>query len=73
LVTEEDEVIELLPALPSKFNEGEIKNIRTATGNTLSFSWKEGLVTSLVVEGKQMKLRNLHLTNDIVLENVELV
>ncbi len=73
LVTEEDGVIELLPALSEKFNEGEIKNIRTATGNVLSFAWKDGLVTSLSVVGNPIKLRNLHLDKDLILENVELV
>lgn len=73
LVTEEDGIIELLPALPQDLNEGEIKNIRTATANVVSFSWKDGVVTSLIVEGEPMKLRNLHLADNLNLENVELV
>ncbi len=73
LVTEEDGVIELLPALSDKFSEGEIKNIRTATGNVLSFAWKDGLITSLSVVGKPIKLRNLHLDKNLILENAELI
>ena len=73
LVTEEDGVIELLPALSDKFSEGEIKNIRTAIGNVLSFAWKDGLITSLSVVGKPIKLRNLHLDKNLILENAELI
>jgi len=73
LVTEEDGVIELLPALSDKFSEGEIKNIITATGNVLSFAWKDGLITSLSVVGKPIKLRNLHLDKNLILENAELI
>ncbi len=68
-----DGVIELLPALSDKFSEGEIKNIRTATGNVLSFAWKDGLITSLSVVGKPIKLRNLHLDKNLILENAELI
>lgn len=73
LVTEEDGIIELLPALPSAMREGEVKNIRTATANELSFAWKDGVITSLSVKGAPIKLRNLHLAEGIALENVELV
>ena len=73
LVTEEDGVVELLPALPADFNEGEIKNLRTATANVISFTWKDGKITSLNVEGKTMKLRNINLQDGIKIDNVELI
>lgn len=73
LVTEEDGVIELLPALPDIMNSGEIKNIRTATANVISFTWENNEITSLKVEGKTMKLKDIHLSENIKLENVELV
>lgn len=73
LVTEEDGVVELLPALPADFTEGEIKNLRTATANVISFTWKDGKINSLNVEGKTMKLRNINLHEELKLDNVELV
>ncbi len=73
LVTEEDGVIELLPALPDKLDKGEVKNIRTATGNVISFNWENGVITSLNVQGEIMKLKNLHLQEGLLLENVELI
>ncbi len=73
LVTEEDGVIELLPALPQMMKNGEIHNIRTSTANDLSFTWKDGKVQSLKVIGEPIKLKNLHLQDGIILENVQLV
>lgn len=62
------ESITLLPALPAAWKDGGFKGLKTRTGVTVDASWKDGIVTSLVlyadkhvsplinVNGKQMKI-----------------
>ena len=47
LVQSTPEGVEALPALPSAWPSGEIKGVRTRTGQTLDLSWKNGKVTRL--------------------------
>ena len=53
--------IELLPALPDAWKaKGFIKGIAVRGGGTVSFSWKNGLVTDWELsrmEGKSVKIR----------------
>lgn len=47
LLTEENGVIELLPALPENFAEsGQVQNM-TVNGAKISFKWKNGMVTEI--------------------------
>lgn len=47
LVTEENGMIELLPALPELYgSEGEVREM-VVNGAKISFKWKNGLVTEL--------------------------
>lgn len=62
------ESITLLPALPAAWKDGSFKGLKTRAGVTVDASWKDGIVTSLVlyadnhvsplinVNGKQMKI-----------------
>ena len=47
LVQSTPEGVMPLPALPSAWPSGEIKGVRTRTGQTLDLSWKDGKVTRL--------------------------
>ena len=47
LVQSTSDGVEVLPALPSAWPSGEIKGVRTRTGQTLDLSWKNGKVTRL--------------------------
>src|SRR6056297_2960880 len=55
--------IELLPALPTEWNEGEMKGVRARGGFELDFSWRNGALSSLEVVSKagmpfKMKSKN---------------
>ena len=47
LVQSTPEGVQALPALPSAWPSGEIKGVRTRTGQTLDLKWKDGKVTYL--------------------------
>lgn len=64
LVTEEDGVIELLPALPADWKDGSVSNI-VVNGAQLSFCWAEGKVTE-VSSDKPVKIRDLHLSAHVL-------
>ncbi|KAF7313804.1 Glycoside hydrolase family 95 protein [Mycena chlorophos] len=42
--------VKLLPALPSAWNTGSIKNARVRGGMTLSFAWKDGTPTNASIQ-----------------------
>lgn len=74
LVSVEDGVIELLPAIPSDWKEGKVVGMVTATGHIVSFEWANGIITSLSVEGekafvlrKNSHIKAENLSNDIKL------
>lgn len=43
------ESITLLPALPEAWPEGRVSGLRTRTGHSVSFAWKDGKVTELTL------------------------
>ncbi len=45
--------IELLPALPEQWADGQIEGLKARGGYTLSFAWKDGQVTSATISGVQ--------------------
>lgn len=49
LLQSSPETITLLPALPEAWPDGRVEGLRTRTGHTVSFSWKDGKVTVLTV------------------------
>lgn len=44
--------IEILPALPEAWKEGEVKGIKARGGFELSFSWENGKLKDLLVLSK---------------------
>lgn len=42
--------IELIPALPEKWNKGKVKGMKARGGYTVDFSWENGQVTAVKVE-----------------------
>lgn len=52
LVTVENDVIELLPALPESWKDGKVVGMKTATAHTIDFEWKDGKIISLNIVGK---------------------
>jgi alpha-L-fucosidase 2 len=49
LVQSTPEGVQALPALPSAWPSGQIKGVRTRTGQTLDLTWKKGKVTRMVL------------------------
>ena len=49
LVQSTPEGVQPLPALPSAWPSGQIKGVRTRTGQTLDLKWKDGKVTRMVL------------------------
>ena len=48
-------VIELLPALPTRWREGAVKGLRARGGYVVDFAWKYGKVTQAQVRGGDPK------------------
>lgn len=51
LLQSHDGFINILPALPSSWSEGEIKGFRTRGGATVDMTWSDGYPTSLRITG----------------------
>ncbi len=66
LITEENGIIELLPALPCGWGSGAVKNMRTQSGHSVSFAWQNGIVTELEIQGENIKLRKNNLSKDLL-------
>lgn len=65
LITEENGVIELLPALPENFGiSGEVKNM-VVNGAKISFKWKNGLVTQISSD-TAVNVINMHLNKSLI-------
>ena len=52
LIQSHTKYIDILPALPSDFKDGEVKGIRARGGFELNFSWKNGKLSQLGVLSK---------------------
>lgn len=51
-VTEKGEtLIEVLPALPSRWQNGSVKGFRARGGHTVDFTWRNGKVVNVSVHG----------------------
>ena len=67
LLTEENDVIELLPALPDNFApSGEVKDM-VVRGTKISFSWENGEVTELSSD-KPVSVYCCHISPDAVID-----
>ena len=64
LITEENGVIELLPALPDKWKSGKVKNI-IVNGASISFAWEKGTVTKIESD-KPIIIRKTHISDKII-------
>lgn len=64
LITEENGVIELLPALPDKWKSGKVKNI-IVNGASISFVWEKGTVTKIESD-KPIIIRKTHISDKII-------
>lgn len=64
LITEENGIIELLPALPDSWKNGEVKNI-IINGVSITFKWENFKVTS-IESNKPIVIRKVHLSDKII-------
>ncbi len=70
LLSEENGVIELLPALPDNYsNSGKVENM-VVKGAKISFEWENGLVTK-IENDKKVSVYNLHLDKNVQCKNIE--
>lgn len=68
LITEENGVVELIPALPENFaSSGEVRNI-VVNGSRISFNWKNGLVTKIQSD-TPIRILNKNLSSNIKISN----
>lgn len=65
LITEENGIVELTPALPDNFGKsGEVRNM-VVNGVKISFKWQNGLVTEIYSD-KPVKILNKHLQSELI-------
>lgn len=65
LITEENGVIELVPALPKSYgNSGEVKNM-VVNGAKISFKWQNGIVCEIHSD-KPVSILNKHLNTELI-------
>lgn len=65
LITEENGIVELTPALPDNFGKsGEVRNM-VVNGVKISFKWQNGLVTEIYSD-KPVKILNKHLHSELI-------
>lgn len=72
LITEENGIVELIPALPDNFGKsGEVRNM-VVNGAKISFKWQNGLVTEIYSD-KPVKILNKHLQSELITnENISI-
>ena len=71
LVYEEDGIIELLPACTDQLKNGSVSG-HIVNGIRLDFEWQNGLVIKFKSD-KPVRLRNVNLSENAILENAKLV
>ena len=49
LIQSHDEVIEILPAIPSSWSSGSVKGIRARGGFIVDFKWRDSIVTNFSI------------------------
>ncbi|HBM03801.1 MAG TPA: hypothetical protein DD364_06090, partial [Ruminococcaceae bacterium] len=65
LITEENGIVELIPALPDNFGKsGEVRNM-VVNGAKISFKWQNGLITE-IHSNKPVKILNKHLQSELI-------
>ena len=52
-------VIDLLPALPVAWPDGEVEGLRARGGYTVGMKWKDGKLTEAVIEASEQSPRQL--------------
>lgn len=72
LITEENGIVELIPALPDNFGKsGEVRNM-VVNGAKISFKWQNGFVTEIYSD-KPVKILNKHLQSELITnENISI-
>ena len=65
--------IELLPALPAAWRSGSVSGLKARGGYTVSFSWKDGVVTSYSITGAKKEKVQLKVNGKIKTVNVKVV
>lgn len=71
LFYEEDGIIDLLPAVPQKWFDGDVSGHKI-NGVTISIKWRGGEVTSIIAD-KAIKINGGNIAKDAVLKNVQIV
>lgn len=68
LITEENGVVELLPALPDGWKSGSVEKIVVGSAE-ITFKWENGEVTELHSD-RPVKVRSLHLSDKIIMNEL---
>lgn len=68
----ENDTLEVLPALPSKWSHGKITGLRLVGGGVLTLEWEGGSATRVTVEGGNLKLRNKNLDTNVKVSGISI-
>ncbi|MBO5776390.1 MAG: glycoside hydrolase family 95 protein [Clostridia bacterium] len=72
LCSVESSTIELLPALPKEWGDGEVKGM-LLHGGQIDFKWQNGLITYVKARGENLKIRHLHLAENAEIIGAEII
>lgn len=70
LIRDDEECIELLPALPKAWDKGKITGIKIIGGHTISFSWKNHKVDSIILETNGVFVKNIKINGKLTKINL---
>jgi alpha-L-fucosidase 2 len=66
LLQSHDNCIDILPALPDAWAEGEFSGFKARGGFTVSAKWQDGRVVACTIEGKSDQLMRVRINGEMI-------